>query len=129
MHRVFAVFAICALTLLPACHHEDQPAESTTKGNSTDRSADGTTGTGMPAHIANDSAGTSTAIDTAALTNTTGSTGTAPLAVTGTTEVHGATTQTTETIVTPTTTTASVATPTDTSSTIRTPTGTTTRKH
>lgn len=124
------LFAALLVVFISCKGHE--PAAADTSGNATDRAADGTSGTGAPASIANDSAASATALATAPPTGTGGPTGfnaPAPIAVTGTAVVNGAQTQTTGTLVTPTTTTISVATPTDTSSTVHTLAGTTTQKH
>lgn len=132
MRRLSIVFLAAALVLPIGCRRKDQPAETSTHGNATDRSVDGTTGTGIPAHIANDSAASATALGTVAPTGTGGPTGfdaPKPIAVTGTEEVHAASTQTTGTLQSPNTTTVTVATPQGSTSTVHTSTGTTTTKH
>jgi hypothetical protein len=129
MRRTLVCLSIVVIALCTSCKNRGSSSTAsditTTKGNATDRSADGTTGTGEPHHVANDSAASAVALGTMP----TSSVGTAPIAVTGTEVVRPAATQTTGTFATPTTTTISVATPTDTSSTVHTPQGTTTQKH
>ena len=118
---------ILAAAAVIACHEKPQPAETNTSGNATDRSANGTTGTGEPASPATDTAAAATSLGTVAPSKATGT-----IAITGTEDVHAAKTETTSTIQGPGgTTTAAVATPTDTSATIKTSTGTTTaaKKH
>ncbi|MCU1227234.1 MAG: hypothetical protein JWO97_118 [Acidobacteria bacterium] len=130
--RRLSLYLLAALFVVFVSCKGHEPAAADTTGNATDRAADGTSGTGEPHPIANDSAASATALATAPPTGTGGPTGfdaPKPIAVTGTAVVNGAQTQTTGTLVTPTTTTISVATPTDTSSTIHTPAGTSTRKH
>ena len=124
---------VCCLALLPnGCSKKEQPAETNSIGNATDRNpATGTSGTGEPA---SPSTGTSTAAQQLGTIAPSGATAqTAPVALTGTTEVHAQKSDTTSTLQGPGgTTTASVATPTDTSATIKTTTGTTTaavKKH
>lgn len=107
-----------ALVLAAACKEKPQPAETATRGNATDRSFDGTTGTGVPRSPAQDTAAAATSLGT--IGNSQAATSTAP-AITGTTEVHAGSTSTTGTLVTPTTTTVSVATPTATSATVAQP--------
>ncbi|HKO02127.1 MAG TPA: hypothetical protein VJ032_10560 [Thermoanaerobaculia bacterium] len=132
MRRFSLVLVSALFVVFVSCKRNEQPAPADTRGNATDRAADGTSGTGQPASVANDSAASATALATAPPTGTGGPTGftaPAPIAVTGTTVVRGAQTQTTGTLVGPNTTTVTVATPTDTTSTIKTPAGTTTQKH
>jgi len=120
MCRRFATpLILCFVVLLAVgCREKPQPAETGTLGNATDRSTDGTTGTGEPRSPANDTAAAATSLGT--IGNSQAASSTAP-AVTGTTEVHAGSTATTSTIVTPTTTTISVATPTATSATVAQP--------
>jgi len=116
-HPLFAVLLALAVVIAPGCRKKDQPAETGTLGNATDRTPNGTSGTGEPASVGTDTANAAQGLGTA---------GTGTVAMTGTTEVHGATTQTTSTIAGPNTTTHSVATPTETTSTVVTTAGTTT---
>lgn len=129
-YRLFIVLLVLAVAVLPGCRKQEQPAESDTRGNATDRNpATGTTGTGQPASPANDTAVAATQLGTAGGTGTTGSASTTgTLAVTGTEDVHAASTETTSTIAAPGTTTEAVATPTGTSATVVTSTGTKTTK-
>jgi len=131
--RHLAVFVItlfvCCLILVD-CKKAEQPAETNSIGNATDRNpATGTSGTGEPA---SPSTGTSAAAQQLG-TVAPSAASTAPVALTGTTEVHAQKSDTTSTLQGPGgTTTASIATPTDTSATIKTTTGTTTaavKKH
>ena len=116
MHRIAVAVVVAALIIAPGCKKTDQPAESTTKGNATDRSANGTSGTGEPQPPATGSAAAAQQLGTVAPS----AASTAP-AVTGTEEVHAAKTETTSTISGPGgTTTIAVATPTDTSATVKT---------
>jgi hypothetical protein len=117
--RLTILFVFCFAVLLAAgCKEKPQPAETGTLGNATDRSADGTTGTGEPSSPAQDTAAAATSLGT--IGNSQAASSTAP-GVTGTTEVHAGSTSTTGTLVTPTTTTISVATPTATSATVAQP--------
>ena len=133
--RHFVVFVItlfvCGLALMAVeCRKAEQPAETNTKGNATDRdAASGTNGTGEPASP-------STATTTAAQqlgTVAPSAAGTSAIVLTGTEDVHAQKTETTSTLQGPRgTTTASVATPTDTTATFTTTTGTSTagvKKH
>ena len=132
--RHLAVFVITlfigCLALMPAaCRKADQPAETNTKGNATDRdAATGTNGTGQPASPSTATTAAAQQLGTVAPSAANGT-----LALTGTEEVHAQKTETTSTIQGPGgTTTASVATPTDTTATFRTTTGTSpaaTKKH
>ena len=126
MMKFMLTIGAVALLLMPAgCREKNQPAETGTIGNATDRSADGTTGTGQPASVATDTTAAAQSLGTVAPSKA--STGT--VAITGTEEVHAASTETTSTIHGPGgTSTAAVATPTDTSATIKTSTGTVTGK-
>lgn len=130
--RHLAVFVVmlfvCCLTL-GGCRKADQPAETNTKGNATDRdAATGTNGTGEPASPSTATTAAAQQIGTVAPSAANGT-----IALTGTEEVHAQKTETTSTLQGPGgTTTASVATPTDTTATIRTPVGTSTaaaKKH
>jgi hypothetical protein len=115
-HPLFAVLLALAVVLAPGCRKKEQPAETGTLGNATDRNpATGTTGTGEPASVGTDTVNAAQQLGTAGT-----------VAVSGTTEVHGASTQTTSTMAGPDTTTHAVATPTATSATVVTTTGTTT---
>jgi len=118
-HPLLIALLALALVAAPGCRKKEQPAETGTKGNATDRSVNGTSGTGEPASVATDTANAATQLGT----STTGT-----LAMTGTEEVHGAKTETTSTIAAPGTTTEAVETPTSTSATIATTTGTKTTK-
>jgi len=122
-----ATLFICCLAL-GNCRKVEQPAETTTKGNATDRDATGTSGTGEPA---SPSTGTTTAAQQLGTVAPSAANGT--VALTGTEEVHAQKTETTSTLQGPGgTTTASVATPTDTTATFKTTTGTSTagvKKH
>jgi len=125
---VFAVCVlVCCLALLPnGCRKKEQPAETNTIGNATDRNpVTGTNGTGEPVSPSTATAASAQQLGTIAPSAATA--GTAPVALTGTTDVHGQQTDTTSTLQGPGgTMTAAVATPTDTTATIRTTTGTTT---
>jgi hypothetical protein len=124
---LFASFFICCIALTSAaCRKKDQPAETGTVGNATDRNpATGTNGTGEPVSPATGSTAAAQQLGTVA--PSAANSGTAPVALTGTEEVHAQRTDTTSTLQGPGgTTTASVATPTDTTATIKTPAGTTT---
>ncbi|HKS22025.1 MAG TPA: hypothetical protein VJZ76_04450 [Thermoanaerobaculia bacterium] len=115
-HPLFAVLLAVAVLVAAGCRKKDQPAETGTLGNATDRNpANGTTGTGEPASVGTDTANAAQQLGTAGT-----------VALTGTTEVHGASTQTTSTISGPNTTTHSVATPTETTATVVTTAGATT---
>jgi hypothetical protein len=120
MCRRFAMpLVLCFVVFLAAaCKEKPQPAETGTLGNATDRSVDGTTGTGEPHSPAQDTAAAATSLGT--IGNSKAATATGPV-VTGTAEVHAASTATTATLVTPTTTTISVATPTATTATVAQP--------
>jgi hypothetical protein len=65
--RLYLVLLAAALALIPAaCKKTEQPAETQTMGNATDRSpVTGTSGTGEPRNIATESAATATALSTA----------------------------------------------------------------
>src|SRR5437763_14839943 len=106
-HPLFIV--MLAPTLAEGCAKKDQPAETGTMGNATDRNpANGTSGTGEPASVATDATNAAQQLGTAGGTGTATSTS-GTIALTGTEEVHGASTVTTSTISGPGTTTASVA--------------------
>jgi hypothetical protein len=130
-HLVAFTLLICCLTLVPAgCRKADQPAETTTKGNATDRdAASGTSGTGEPASPSTATTAAAQQLGTVAPSAANG----APVALTGTEEVHAQRTETTSTLQgSGGTATASVATPTDTTATFKTTTGTSTaaaKKH
>src|SRR3954447_9352393 len=116
MRRVLTVVSIVALVLL-GCKEQPQPAETNTRGNATDRSTNGTTGTGEPVSQATQTTAAVNSLGTIA--PSAASTSTQPL-VTGTADVHAANTVTTSTIQGPQgTTTASVATPTQTTATVK----------
>jgi len=107
MHRIAVVFLILALVLVPGCKQKDQPAESATTGNATDRAADGTSGTGAPQSPAAGSTAAAEQLGTIAPS----AASTAP-AITGTADVHASKTETTSTISGPDgTSTIAVATP------------------
>jgi hypothetical protein len=120
MCRRFALpLVFCLVTFFAAgCREKPQPAETGTLGNATDRSTDGTTGTGEPRSPAQDTAAAATSLGTVG--NSQAASSTAP-AITGTTDVHAASNSTTGTLVTPTTTTVSVATPAGTTATVAQP--------
>lgn len=119
VRRLASLFLFClVLGMLAGCKEQPQPAETGTLGNATDRSANGTTGTGEPHSVAQDTAGAATSLGT--IGNSQAASSTAP-AMTGTTEVHAGSTSTTGTLVTPTTTTVSVATPAGTTATVAQP--------
>jgi hypothetical protein len=128
-HRPYLVLLVVAmLVILPACHKQEQPAETNTMGNATDRNpATGTTGTGQPTPPAVDTAAAATQLGTAGTTTATAPPGQAVPAVVGTEEVHGQQTVTTSTISQPgVSSTQSVQTPSATTATIKTTTGTVT---
>jgi hypothetical protein len=114
MRRLAAVLLSFSLVSLLAagCRETPKPVDT---GNATDRSADGTTGTGEPRTPAADSSAAATSLDT--IGNSRAATSTNP-AMTGTEDVRAGSTATTGTLATPSTTTISVATPTDTSTTV-----------
>jgi hypothetical protein len=122
---------VCCLAFLPAgCRNNAQPAETNTKGNATDRdAATGTSGTGEPASPSTATTAAAQQLGTVAPSAANG----APVALTGTEEVHAQKTETTSTLQGPGgTSTAAVATPTDTTATFKTTTGTSTaaaKKH
>jgi hypothetical protein len=124
-HLAVFVLLVCCLGLMPlACRKADQPAETNTKGNATDRdAASGTSGTGEPASPSTATTAAAQQLGTVAPSAANG----APVALTGTDDVHAQRTETTSTLQGPGgTTTASVATPTDTTATFKTTTGTST---
>src|ERR1051325_9611439 len=93
-HTLSIALLALAVVLTPGCRKKDQPAETGTLGNATDRNpATGTTGTGEPASVGTDTANAAQQLGTAGT-----------VAVSGTEEVHGATTQTTSTMAGPNTT-------------------------
>jgi hypothetical protein len=123
-HLVIFVLLVCCVGLMPlACRKADQPAETNTKGNATDRdAASGTNGTGEPASPSTATTAAAQQLGTVAPSAANGT-----IALTGTEEVHAQRTETTSTLQGPGgTTTASVATPTDTTATFKTTTGTST---
>jgi len=126
-----ATLIICSVALLPnGCSKKEQPAETNSMGNATDRNpATGTSGTGEPASPSTATSSAAQQLGTVAPS----AAGTAPVALTGTTDVNAQKSDTTSTLQGPGgTTTASIATPTDTSATIKTTTGTSTaavKKH
>ncbi len=110
MRRLFPL--VLVLIAFVACRERTQPVESTTHGNATDRTTNGTTGTGEPASPANDTAAAATQLGTAGANDT--------MAATGTEVVHGQQTVTTSTMHGPAgTSTAAVETPTETTSTVK----------
>jgi hypothetical protein len=127
-HQILAlVLIVCCIPLLSnGCKTKEQPAETGTLGNATDRNAaTGTNGTGEPVSPA---VGTATAAQQLGTVAPSSATGTAPV-LTGTEEVHAQKSDTTSTLQGPGgTTTAAVATPTDTTATITTTTKTV-KKH
>jgi hypothetical protein len=120
--RSFAVLLL--IVALVACHEKPQPAETDTTGNATDRAANGTSGTGEPGAVSTDTRSAAESLGTVAPS----AASTAPVAITGTAEVHAGQTATTSTISGPGTTTAAVATPTETTATVKTSTGATVQK-
>jgi hypothetical protein len=107
MHRIAIVLVILALVLVPGCKQKDQPAESATTGNATDRAADGTSGTGAPQSPAAGSTAAAEQLGTVAP-----SAASTAVAITGTADVHASKTETTSTITGPDgTSTIAVATP------------------
>ncbi len=114
MRRTGAVL-ICALLLCGAgCKKQDQPVETATLGNATDRSVNGTTGTGEPAPPATGSAAAAQQLDTIAPSKAATN-----VAVTGTADVHAAKTETTSTLSGPDgTATVAVSTPSATSTAV-----------
>lgn len=131
-HHVVFVITLFVCCLMPIDCKNAEPAATDTKGNATDRdAATGTSGTGEPASPS--TATTSAAQQLGTIAPSAANSGTAPVALTGTEEVHAQKTETTSTLQGPGgTTTASVATPTDTTATFKTTTGTSTaavKKH
>ena len=122
-HPLLIALVALAVAILPGCKKKDQPVDTGTMGNATDRNAaNGTSGTGEPASVSTDTANAAQQLGTVAPSRANGT-----VAITGTEEVHGAKTETTSTISAPGgTATAAVATPTETTATIKTTTGTTT---
>ncbi len=115
MHRIAIVLVILALLLVPSCKQKDQPAESATTGNATDRAADGTSGTGAPLSPAAGSTAAAEQLGTVAPSSA--STG---VAITGTADVHASKTETTSTISGPDgTSTIAVATPAQTTTAVK----------
>lgn len=92
--------------LLSGCKTKEQPAETNTNGPATDRTTNGTSGTGEPVSPATGSATATTGLATA------------PPTVVGSEDIHAGKTETTATIQGPNTTTQSVATPAGTTSTV-----------
>jgi hypothetical protein len=123
---VFVITLFVCCLILGGCRKADQPAETNSIGNATDRNpATGTSGTGEPASAS--TATTAAAQQLGTVAPSAANSGTAPVGLTGTEEVHAQRSDTTSTLQGPGgTTTAAVATPTDTSATIKTTTGTTT---
>src|SRR6266542_154307 len=77
------LIVLFALAVAAGCAKKDQPAETGTMGNATDRNpANGTTGTGEPASVATDTANAAQGLGTAGGTSGTPTSGT--LAITGT---------------------------------------------
>ena len=117
MQRI-AVAVFVALTLIVAsgCKKTPQPAESTTMGNATDRSANGTSGTGEPVSPATGSSSAAQQLGTVAP-----SAASTAVAVTGTEDVPAAKTETTSTLSGPDgTSTVAVATPNKTTTAVKT---------
>jgi cytoskeletal protein RodZ len=126
---VFLITLFVSCLALGSCRKGEQPAETNTKGNATDRdAASGTSGTGEPASPSTATTAAAQQLGTVAPSAANGT-----IALTGTDEVHAQKTETTSTLQGPGgTSTASVATPTDTTATIKTPVGTSTaavKKH
>src|SRR5437764_11333899 len=107
---VITLFVCCLALMAVDCWKAEQPAETNTKGNATDRdAATGTNGTGQPASPSTATTAAAQQLGTVAPSAANGT-----LALTGTEEVHAQKTETTATLQGPGgTTTASVATPTD----------------
>ena len=86
---------VCCLALMPGgCRKTDQPAETNTKGNATDRdAATGTNGTGQPASPSTATTAAAQQLGTVAPSAANGT-----LALTGTEEVHAQKTETTATL-------------------------------
>jgi hypothetical protein len=115
MHRTAVVLVILALVFVPGCKQKDQPAESATIGNATDRAADGTSGTGAPQSPATGSAAAAQQLGTVAP-----SAASTAVAITGTADVHASKTETTSTISGPDgTSTVAVATPSQTTTAVK----------
>jgi len=93
MHRIAVTVVVVALILAPACKKADQPAEATAQGNATDRSVNGTSGTGEPVPPGTGSAAAAQQLGTVAP-----SAASTAVAVTGTEDVHAAKTETTSTL-------------------------------
>ena len=107
MQRIAVIVTVLALLLVPACKQKNQPAETGTLGNATDRSANGTSGTGEPVSPATGSASAAQQLGTVAP-----SAASTAVAITGTADVHASKTETTSTISGPDgTATVAVATP------------------
>jgi hypothetical protein len=126
---LFVIMLSVGCLALNGCRKADQPAETNTKGNATDRdAATGTSGTGEPASPSTATTAAAQQLGTVAPSAANGT-----IALTGTEDVHAQRTETTSTLQGPGgTTTASVATPTDTTATFKTTTGTSTaaaKKH
>ena len=116
MRQLFVALLALAIIAAPGCKKKEQPVETGTMGNATDRNpATGTTGTGEPASVATDTTNAAQQLGTVAPSSANGT-----VAITGTEDVHAAKTETTSTISGPNTTTASVATPTATTATVST---------
>ena len=117
MQRI-AVAVLVAVTLIVAsgCKKTPEPAETNSAGNATDRSANGTSGTGEPVSPATGSSSAAQQLGTVAPSSA--STG---VAVTGTEDVHAAKTETTSTLSGPDgTSTVAVATPNQTTTAVKT---------
>jgi len=121
---VITLFVCCVALIAVDCRNAEQPAETNTKGNATDRdAASGTSGTGEPASPSIATSAAAQQLGTVAPS----SAGTSAVALTGTEDVHAQKSETTSTLQgSAGTTTASVATPTDTTATFKTTTGTST---
>jgi hypothetical protein len=103
------------LLVVFGCAKRETLLPTDTKGNATDRTVDGTTGTGEAKSPATDTAAAAQQLGTVAPSRASTSGG--PL-ITATSEVHGAATVTTSTIESANTATAAVVKPTETTATV-----------
>ena len=117
MQRIaVAVLVTVALIVASGCKKTPQPAETNSVGNATDRSTNGTSGTGEPVSPATGSAAAAQQLGTVAP-----SAASTAVAVTGTEDVHAARTETTSTLSGPDgTSTIAVATPNQTTTAVKT---------
>ena len=116
MRRLLTAIALIALAL-SGCREKPQPAETQTIGNATDRTTNGTTGTGEPTSPA---AGTTAAAQQLATIAPSAAASSTQPVISGTADVNAAKTETTSTINGPKgTSTAAVATPTQTTATVK----------